>query len=383
MKLNEGTLKQIVQGAKKKEQTEKKRGIEFIKWNEVYLERFRIFYTNPRAIHKFILPKSHHFNKEPTIQNARNLYHDIFSFTNLKSSGQISTDKSTKINKKNKKKIGNNEQKLEFINILLSAIKNHKKLPYKTLLHHFCGLTEEANKNIVIANELSQKPLSDVNSQKNTKLNFNQLIKHYTKTEKVYKFIVIVLHKLFIKKNLLYIFGSDSNIKKLFNKIHLYIKMNRRDQISMHDILSHIKLSHSLWLKKPANNNPGRTFQYYQLQMMGKFLYWLFSSVITPLLSEFFYCTESAPHFHRIFYFRKNLWNSVDSLASHQLFSTMFEPLPKSIVNQIFSNRHFTYSNIRMLPKNYGVRPIINLGKKRIIPRNNVIISFLSLYAFF
>lgn len=53
------------------------------------------------------------------------------------------------------------------------------------------------------------------------------------------------------------------------------------------------------------------------------------NELVVCLLRTNFYCTETAPHKHRIFYYRRPVWSRIHKLQMHQMLSkTMLRTLP-------------------------------------------------------
>ena len=97
-------------------------------------------------------------------------------------------------------------------------------------------------------------------------------------------------------------------------------------------------------------------------ELLAEFLYWLFESFIVPLVSAHFYVTESSiSNSQRIFYFRHDLWRLLAEPALQDLKLVMFEECPTPI-NEPF--RRLGHCQVRLLPKENGFRPIMNLAKR-------------------
>lgn len=76
--------------------------------------------------------------------------------------------------------------------------------------------------------------------------------------------------------------------------------------------------------------------------------------------------TESNVHRYRLFYFRHDIWRSLAEPAIASLKTTMFEELKSDHVQKILDSRSLGFSQIRLLPKENGVRPIMNLRRRSI-----------------
>lgn len=119
---------------------------------------------------------------------------------------------------------------------------------------------------------------------------------------------------------------------------------------------------------------------------MTALLHWLFEQVIIPLIRQTFYVTDTTPHRYRLFYFRHDLWEMVTKPALDRFCGTIFTPIGTvahdviqvvdvSVFNtthtflqaeliKILSNKDAGFSCVRLLPKEAGLRPIINLRRR-------------------
>ena len=109
-----------------------------------------------------------------------------------------------------------------------------------------------------------------------------------------------------------------------------------------------------------------------RIELLAEFLYWLFESFIVPLVSAHFYVTESSiSNSQKIFYFRHDLWRMLSEPALQDLKLVMFEECPTSYSPQL---RRLGHCQVRLLPKENGFRPIMNLGKRPTVAVRMVLI---------
>jgi telomerase reverse transcriptase len=112
-------------------------------------------------------------------------------------------------------------------------------------------------------------------------------------------------------------------------------------------------------------------------QLLAEFIYWLFDSFIIPLLRSHFYITESGVDRNRVFYFRHDVWKKLSEPALDRLKINLFEEMKGDYAEKILAGRKLGFSQVRLLPKENGVRPIMNLRKKgvRKVSINGVFLS--------
>ncbi len=99
-------------------------------------------------------------------------------------------------------------------------------------------------------------------------------------------------------------------------------------------------------------------------ELLLEFLYYLFDSILIPLIRSNFHVTESNHHKNRIFYFRHDVWRALTEPALTRIKNTMFEEVPFSKARQLLDARSLGFSQIRLLPKGTGLRPITNLRRR-------------------
>ena len=108
-------------------------------------------------------------------------------------------------------------------------------------------------------------------------------------------------------------------------------------------------------------------------ELLAEFLYWLFDSFIIPLISRHFYATEaSIQKSQKIFYFRHDIWQKLSEPFIAKLKRTM---LVNISLRESQRPRSLGHCGIRLLPKDTGFRPIMNLKKRAVI-----VVGFTMLY---
>ena len=121
------------------------------------------------------------------------------------------------------------------------------------------------------------------------------------------------------------------------------------------------------WLLPPnceSNNRMSMSDSVKRKEILAEFIYWLFDSFLVPLIRSFFYVTESSSHRYRLFYFRHDVWRKYTEPSIANLKSSMFHGLKDEKAAKIMDGRNLTYSQVRLLPKANGIRPIINLRRR-------------------
>lgn len=95
-----------------------------------------------------------------------------------------------------------------------------------------------------------------------------------------------------------------------------------------------------------------------------EFLYYVFDSLLIPLIRSNFHVTESNVHQNRLFYFRHDIWRALTEPAMANLKLSMYEEIKTVKAKKLLDARALGFSQIRLLPKSNGVRPITNLRRR-------------------
>lgn len=112
--------------------------------------------------------------------------------------------------------------------------------------------------------------------------------------------------------------------------------------------------------------------------LVYELLYYVFDSVLIPLLRTNFYATETTAFRNRTIYFRQDDWNTITYPILEKLKDEHFTSISKNEAIGIMSGRDFGYSYVRLLPKLNGVRPIVNLRRRSVkIDRNKDLNQFV------
>jgi telomerase reverse transcriptase len=101
-------------------------------------------------------------------------------------------------------------------------------------------------------------------------------------------------------------------------------------------------------------------------EILNEFVYYVFDSLLIPLIRSNFYVTESSVHKYRLFFFRHDVWRHIAEPAMAALKVKMFEEVKMDEAMKILDSRRLGYGQIRLLPKGATVRPIMNLRRRTI-----------------
>lgn len=157
------------------------------------------------------------------------------------------------------------------------------------------------------------------------------------------------------------------NRRSILRMVDKFVRLRRYEFLSLHDVLQDLKISGIPWLT-PGNVAAGsklsKTDFTKRRELMAELLYYLFDSFLIPLIRGHFYVTESSVHRNQLFFFRQDVWNAISEPALRSLKNDMLEPWNTSDMKRKLAKRELGVSQVRMLPKERGMRPIINLRRR-------------------
>ena len=95
-----------------------------------------------------------------------------------------------------------------------------------------------------------------------------------------------------------------------------------------------------------------------------EFVYYIFDSLLIPLIRSNFHVTESNTHRNRLFFFRHDVWRRLTEPSLTALKLSIFEEMRPTQAKHLLSARVLGFSQLRLLPKKAGFRPIMNLRRR-------------------
>ncbi|KAK0552089.1 hypothetical protein OC846_003054 [Tilletia horrida] len=190
--------------------------------------------------------------------------------------------------------------------------------------------------------------------------------KYAISSTQVSHFVYVVL-KTALPHGLL---GSRHNLNVLVHKATKFVCARRYESLTLHEVLQGIRISEVDWIipvnVRAQQQRPTAAESQLRHDLVAEMVYWIMDSLLMPLLRTTFYITESAAYRNRTLYFRQDDWARASAPLLNTLKTSLFEPITNREALQIMSGRNLGYSHIRLLPKELGVRPIINLRRRSV-----------------
>ncbi|KAK9075009.1 hypothetical protein SSX86_003328 [Deinandra increscens subsp. villosa] len=145
------------------------------------------------------------------------------------------------------------------------------------------------------------------------------------------------------------------NFRILRKNISKFIGLRIHEKFSLHQCMYKLKTSEFSLLSGNYEWGTKRNF-------LQRWIYWIFSSVIVPLLQANFYITESEHGKSQVFYYEKSVWEKLTRNSITSLKDKCYNLVSVDSAKKIISSRRFGFSRVRFRPKATGVRPLANLG---------------------
>jgi len=211
----------------------------------------------------------------------------------------------------------------------------------------------------------SLPPTTNVTSTEENEASF---LPYATPAEHVSSFCRAVLVKLLPKDT----FGSGSdgsnNWHKIMHHLHTFISMRRFETVNLHELVQGLKVKSVTWLASNGANPTEKlamTDKRKREELLYELVYYVFDSLIVPLINSNFYVTESGIHRNKLLYFRHDVW---DRLCQPCLASAKLSALVPVSASRVRGNRPglLGFSLVRLLPKETGTRSITNLRRRSI-----------------
>ncbi|KAJ3554494.1 hypothetical protein NM688_g3081 [Phlebia brevispora] len=163
--------------------------------------------------------------------------------------------------------------------------------------------------------------------------------------------------------------GSTKNFKLIKRHVKTLITMRRFETVNLHTLIQGLSVSECEWLsprsqESAKNRHVPASDSLKRLEVLQEFVHWYFDSFLVSLLKTAFYVTESQAFRNKVLYFRQDDWEVLCRPLVERLCAGTFQKLRREDAEEILRQRRLGYSFVRLLPKETGVRPIINLRRR-------------------
>lgn len=264
------------------------------------------------------------------------------------------------------------------ISIAEKIRRNHDTCSYSQLLRHHCATTSPPlsfQEQLVSSSELlgthissSAPPREKSHVERDNGVEGTSFLPHSTPATGVSSFCRSVITQLLPHDALGQGLEGQQNLQRLLTRIDSFVRMRRFESMTLHGATQGLRLRSINWLCPPSqiSKKMSKSDHSKRLELLHEFVYYIFDSLLIPLIRANFYVTESSTHRNRLFYFRHDIWRKLSEPSLAVLGLNMFVALRPSQARQKLQSRMLGYSHLRLLPKDQGSRPITNLRRRQL-----------------
>ena len=266
------------------------------------------------------------------------------------------------------------------VSLIIKIQKLHRRCPYVQLFRYYCPVPQNQSHRTGDWHNEPASPIRNDRFRAHTTATTAviterhgqlapdpPLIQLATPIDQISAFCCAVFRHL-LPRNA---FGSgiegSSNWKVLQRNIGDFLHLRRVESLTLHHVIQDLKINSVEWLKPPktlSSKKMAKSDYEKRHEIFQEFVYYLFDSLLIPLLRTHFYITESASHGKRLFYFRHDVWRKVVEPAFGCMKSRTFEALAPEQSRKLLRSQKLGYCQLRLVPKTRGMRPIVNLSRR-------------------
>jgi telomerase reverse transcriptase len=281
------------------------------------------------------------------------------------------------------------------LSIIWKLRRRHSRCSYTQLLRHHCPIRVDSSSAFRLSPPAEpgqssgnfRTQLSSVNINLSLLSGDNEevhrvkagdsILAYATPTGNVSAFCRAVVRRVLPRNALGEGVDGEHNLQVLLGHVGRFVQMRRYESLSLHEIFQNVRINCISWLcpsTMSSKAKPSQTERKKRLEILLELLYYVFDSFLIPLIRSHFYVTESSVHRNHLFYFRHDVWRRVSEPCLTNLRFTMFQGLRTRDLRQARHSRMLGHSQMRLLPKESGARPIINLRRKQIRSHNGKLV---------
>ncbi|XP_068668611.1 telomerase reverse transcriptase [Aristolochia californica] len=185
---------------------------------------------------------------------------------------------------------------------------------------------------------------------------FEDLNGAYCQQQQVVSFIWAICRSV-IPLDLL---GTPSNWRALRRNISKLVQLRRFEKFNLRQCMHGLKTAQVPFLSKITWPSC-KDVQLLKRAFFERWIFWFFSCAVVPIVVAHFYVTESETGRHSVFYYQKQVWKKINDGAVAHLRRTTYHLFDPDWLGQVFHKRTLGFSKVRFLPKERGIRSLVNL----------------------
>lgn len=247
-------------------------------------------------------------------------------------------------------------------------------------------IQKSSNDSALQAN-FSQKLISEESEQQiSHSLKFERMIRHHLPYSSVSGFVKSVCKRIIPRE----MWGSKHNAETFLTSVDRFVCLGRYEGFSLNVAAHGFRVNDCSWTFRHRTVSAddmasAESFKHEEptsflkrSKMVHHFIYFCFDSIVIPLLRSYFYCTESNGNRTSAFYFRRSIWQQItkhswerlvyNNNGSEENENAVFESVSFAEAEKILSKNILPLGHVRLLPKMNNVRPIVNLGRRQLMP---------------
>ena len=230
-----------------------------------------------------------------------------------------------------------------------SLQRNHRRCAYTQLFRHYCGV--------------GSIDLDPVNHS--ATLSPDRLA---TRAANVSAFCRAIFRRLITNAMMGHGEVGAVNRMKLLNNIDIFVHLRRAESMTLHQVMQGMKVTSIPWLtgdRHQASHPPlAKSDHRKRVEIFQEFVYYIFDSMLMPLICSHFYVTETASHGNKLYYFRHDVWRQISEPSLGAIKARSFEALTPERSRKLLQKQGIGHGQLRLVPKPQGMRPIINLSRR-------------------
>ncbi|WFD32171.1 RNA-directed DNA polymerase [Malassezia sp. CBS 17886] len=156
------------------------------------------------------------------------------------------------------------------------------------------------------------------------------------------------------------LFGSAHNRSVVLRAAMGLVTARRFERMNLHEALHGFRTRECAWLRERTGQRRTDGAQRAAHAAVCEWVWWVLAELVLPLLRTTFYVTEAGAFRQRVLYFRHDLWQRMTAPHLAQLRDRQFA----RVAGADRMRRLLPYAQVRLLPKETGVRPIVNLRRR-------------------
>ena len=163
------------------------------------------------------------------------------------------------------------------------------------------------------------------------------------------------------------------NFERLMQVVDSFIASRKYESITLHAVCQHLNISCIAWLAPksgPTTSKMSLSDFNKRKEILYEFVYYIFDSILIPLLRCTFHVTESNSDKNRLFFFRHDIWKALTEPYLANLKLTMFQDSGARRSGRVSEANALSFSQMRLVPKGTSFRPIMNLRRRALTVRN-------------